>query len=96
MISLLGVNCTYEPSIDTSAFSNYHYVVDIDNKKLLYKESLDISVDEKEDANKLENFVNFIENIIKDKNSNSNILKTPLNLLKNRIEKSCEKSSFWG
>ena len=87
MISLLGVNCTYEPSIDTSAFSNYHYVVDIDNKKLLYKESLDISVDEKEDANKLENFVNFIENIIKDKNSNSNILKTPLNLLKNRIEK---------
>ena len=87
MISLLGVNCTFDPSIDTSAFGNYHYVVDIDNKKLVYKESLDISIDEKEDANKLENFVSFIENVIKEKNNNSNILRTPLLLLKNRIEK---------
>ena len=86
MLSLLGVNCTYDPSIDTSAFAESHYVVDIDNKKLIYKESLNISMDEKEDSNKLINLVNYVENIFKEKNVNSSILKRPLVKLKNRLE----------
>ena len=86
MLSLLGVNCTYDPSIDTSAFAESHYVVDIDNKKLIYKESLNISMDEKEDSNKLINLVNYVENIFREKNVNSSLLKRPLVKLKNRIE----------
>lgn len=86
MLSLLGVNCTYDPSIDTSAFAESHYVVDIDNKKLIYKESLNISMDEKEDSNKLINLVNYVENIFKEKNVNSSIIKRPLVKLKNRLE----------
>ena len=86
MLSLLGVNCPYDPSIDTSAFANSHYVVDIDNKKLICKESLDISIDEKEDFNKLINLINYVENIFKEKNVNSVILRKPLTKLKNRIE----------
>ena len=86
MLSLLGVNCTYESSIDTSAFGNYHIVVDIDNKKMIFKESLNISLDEKEDAVKLDNLFYYIENIFKEKNVNSNIIKKPLLKLKSRIE----------
>ena len=86
MLCLLGVNCTYEESIDTSAFADYHYVVDIDNKKLLFKESLNISIDGKEDSLKLTNLVDYIENIFKDRNSSSNILKKPLIKLKNNLE----------
>ena len=86
MISLLGVNCTYNENIDTFAFSNYHYIVDIDNKKLHFRESLNISIDEREEMNKLIQLVNFIENIFKDKNINSYFLKYPLISLKNHLE----------
>jgi len=85
MVCLLGVNCTYEPSINTSDFASNHYIVDIDNKKLIYKESNDVSIDE-DDGTKLVNFVNYIENILKEKNVNSNIVKIPLLQLKKRIE----------
>ena len=34
MDSLLGVNAYYDDSIDTFYFGKYHYIVDIDNKKL--------------------------------------------------------------
>ena len=86
MVSLLGVNCAYDPSIDTTAFGENHYVVDIDNKKIFFKENLNISVEEKEDVNKLNNLIDYIENILKEKNVNSNVLKKPLIKLKNNIE----------
>ena len=86
MVSLLGVNATYNESIDTFAFGNYHYVVDIDNKKLYFKESLNISIDEREDMNKLILLVSYIENIIKDKNVSSHFLRQPLINLKNHLE----------
>ena len=86
MISLLGVNSAYNEDIDTFAFSNYHYIVDIDNKKLHFRESLNISIDEREEMNKLIQLVNFIENIFKDKNTNSHFLKHPLVNLKNHLE----------
>ena len=85
MSSLLGVNCTYDQSIDTSAFSNYCYIIDIDNKKIIFKESFDLSKEEKEDSKKLNNLINYIDNILKEKTIDSYMLKKPLHKLKNRI-----------
>ena len=86
MVSLLGVNATYNESINTFAFGNYHYIVDIDNKKLHFKESLNISFDEREDINKLNQLVSYIETIFREKNVNSKFLKQPLINLKNHLE----------
>ena len=86
MVSLLGVNTTYNESINTFAFGNYHYIVDIDNKKLFFKESLNISFDEREDINKLNQLVSYIESIFRDKNLNSSFIKQPLINLKNHLE----------
>ena len=60
MSSLLGVNTTYDDSINTFAFGSYHYVVDIDNKKIYFKESLNISFGEREEMNKL---IQLVKNI---------------------------------
>ena len=86
MVSLLGVNATYSDSINTFAFGNYHYIVDIDNKKLIFKESLNISFDEREDINQLNLLVSYIESIFREKNVNSNFLKQPLINLKNHLD----------
>ena len=84
-VSLLGVNCSYDSSIDTSAFGESHYVVDIDNKKLFFKETLNLSLDEKEDSSKLNNLITYIDNILRERNVNSSVLKPPLVKLKNNI-----------
>ena len=86
MVSLLGVNSAYNESIDTSAFGSYHYIVDLDNKKMFYKESCNISIDEKDEATKLTQAVVYIQNIFKEKISNQNFLKTPLINLKTHLE----------
>ena len=68
MVSLIGVNSTYNDDIDTSPFSKYHYIVDIDNKKFFLKQSLEFSEDE--DLKEFQNckdLQTFIQNIIKDK-----------------------------
>ncbi len=39
MSSLLGVNCSYDSCIETKAFSSYHYIIDIDNKKIIFKKA---------------------------------------------------------
>ena len=85
-MSLLGVNCAYDSSIDTSAFGESHYVVDIDNKKIFFKETSNISIDEKEDSSKLNNLVSYVESILREKSANpKGILKAPLAKLKNNI-----------
>lgn len=71
MVSLLGVNANYDDSIDTFCFGRYHYIVDIDNKKIFLKESLDLSMDEKEEVDNLNNLQTYIQNIIKEKNIES-------------------------
>lgn len=86
MVSMLGVNSAYNDSIDTSAFGSYHYIVDLDNKKVFFKESCNISIDEKEDSTKLTQAIDHIQNIFKEKSSNQNFLKTPLINLKTHIE----------
>ena len=85
-VSLLGVNTTYEDSIDSFCFGRYHYVVDIDNKKIFLKESLDLSMDEKEEVENLNNLQIYIQNIIKEKNVESFFLKNFILKLKKDLE----------
>ena len=86
MVSFLGVNATYNDNIDTYAFSDYHYIVDIDNKKIIFKESLNISMDQKEESIKINLLYSYIDSIFKEKNVNSYYLKQPLLNLKNHLE----------
>ena len=81
---LLGINTTYNESINTDAIGRNHHIVDIDNKKIYYKEILNLSSEDGDD--KINLLVNYIENIIKEKNVNSNYLKMPLINLKNHLE----------
>ena len=86
MVSLLGVNATYDESINTSAFGRYHYIVDIDNKKILFKQALDLSIDEIEDIEGLANFQKYIENILKEKSVESCYLKKFIMRLKGSLD----------
>ena len=65
MVSMLGVNAAYDDCIDTFAFGSYHFIVDIDNKKILLKESLDLSLNEKEDSENVDKFDNYIKDFIR-------------------------------
>ena len=72
MVSLLGVNCTYNDDIDSSPFGKYHFIVDIDNKKMIFKEAGELSEDDEiNEVQILSNFQNYIQNIIKDKDKNN-------------------------
>ena len=86
MVSLLGVNSYYDESIDTFCFGRYHYIIDIDNKKIFLKESLDLSMDEKEEVDNLNNLNIYIQNIIKEKNIESYFLKNFIIKLKKGLE----------
>ena len=86
MVSLLGVNATYDDSLDTSCFGRYHYVIDIDNKKIFLKESLDLSMDEKEEVDNLNNLHMYFQNIIKEKNVESNFLRFFILKLKKNLD----------
>ena len=87
MVSLLGVHTAYDESIDTTPFSKYHYIVDIDNKKMILKESLDLSIDEKDDVDNLNSLHTYIQNIIKEKSSvESAFLKPFILKLKKNLE----------
>ena len=86
MVSLLGINTTYDDSIDTFPFGRYHYIVDIDNRKIFLRESLDLSIDEKEDVDHLSNLQQYIQNIIKEKNVESSFLKPFIIKLKKGLE----------
>ena len=87
MTSLLGVNSAYDESIDTFPFSKFHFIVDLDNKKIFLRESPDLSIDEKDDSENLSNLQNYIQNIIKEKsNVESSFLKTFIIKLKKNLE----------
>ena len=90
MVSLLGVNTTYNENFNTSAFGKYHYIVDIDNKKVYFKQALDLSEDDEiQEYENLEKFQLYIQSIIKekDKNNNSSIfLKNFVERLKKNLE----------
>ena len=89
-VSLLGVNMTYSENFDTSAYGNFHYIVDIDNKKLILKKTEDLSEDEdeKKEYYSLKKFLAYIKNIIKDKDKNieSFFLKPFIDRLKKGLD----------
>ena len=89
MVSLIGVNCSYSEEIRTSPFGKYHYIVDIDNKKMFLKQaSRMLDEDEIEEYTKLSNLNTYIENIIreKDKNIDSLFLKPFIERLKKYLD----------
>ena len=93
MVSLLGVNESYDDSIDTFCYGKNHYIVDIDNKKLFLKQSLDLSTDEKEEVGNLNNLQTYVQNIIKEKNTESYFLKNFILKLKKDLEAILSKES---
>ena len=95
MVSLIGINCTYNDEIDTSPFGKYHYIVDIDNKKVIFKQALDLSDnDEIREYESLINFQSFIQNLIKekDKNIENSFLKVYVARLKKYLENLLNKT----
>ena len=85
MDSLLGVNALYDDRIDTSAFGSYHFIVDLDNKKMILKTFELESIDE-EDVNDLNKIQDFIDNSLRDRNIESTFLKNTIKELKTGVE----------
>ena len=85
MDSLLGVNALYDESIDTSAFGSYHYIVDLDNKKIILK-TFELETIDEEDVNDLIKIQDFIDNSLRDKNIESTFLKNTIKELKTGVE----------
>ena len=85
MDSLLGVNALYDESIDTSAFGSYHYIVDLDNKKIILK-TFELETIDEEDVNDLIKIQDFIDNSLRDRNIESTFLKNTIKELKTGVE----------
>ena len=90
MDSMIGVNSTYNDKIDTYSFGKYHYIVDIDNKKIFLRQTSRFSnAEDFEDFNKLKNLYEYIQNIIRDKDKylDSIFLKSFIERLRRYLEK---------
>ena len=85
MDSLLGVNSSYEESINTSPFGSYYYIIDLDNKKIILKHS-SLDPETQEEVNELLIIQEFLQNSIKDKNIESKFLKYFIKELKTNLE----------
>ena len=86
MTSLLGVNDAFDESIDTHPFGRYHFIVDIDNKKIFLKVYTDIIDFELDDVKKLSSLQIYIQDILKEKNVASSFLKSFILKLKKNLE----------
>ena len=85
MDSLLGVNCSYDETINTSPFGSYYFIVDLDNKKIILKYGV-LDKEEEEDVKDLMKIQEFIQNSIKDKALDSAFLKNYIKQLKTNLE----------
>ena len=71
MVSLIGINSSYDENLDTSPFGRYHFIVDLDNKKIFLKQADRITEKgEINDFRNLEDLFPFLQNIIRDKDKN--------------------------
>ena len=93
MSSLLGVHASYNKNINTFAFGSYHHVVDIDNKKIIYREAPTMSIYDREESSKIIKIDNYVKNILKERNVNSQFLKNPLVKLKTSLENFMQEKS---
>ena len=94
LTSLLGINASYDDSINTFPFGDYHFIVDIDNKKLIFKEKNNLDIEIKKEVEQLSKLKSYFQNIIKEKNVESLYLKNYIELLKKSIENILSKEEL--
>ena len=88
MSSMLGVNTLYTDDMNTEPFGKYNYIIDIDRQNVILKKELDFCAEEDgKDFDGLNNFRNYIRNILKDKNVDSIFLKTYIDEMKKSLSK---------
>lgn len=91
--SMLGVNCTYTPDINTLSIYNTHFIVDLDNKKLILKyKSEEDEEDEASDVEKIKKLREYIKKILEERRVKSAFLEkiikdlvTELNLISKKV-----------
>ena len=88
--SMLGIYSSYDESINTSAFGDFHFIVDIDNKKLILKTYNDSN----EEAKKLITLHSYVHKIIEGKEVESFFLKKYMDELVKSIEKFLKENGF--
>ena len=88
MSSMLGVNTLYTDDMNTEPFGKYNYIIDIDRQNVILKKEIDFCAEEDgKDFDGLNNFRNYIRNILKDKNVDSIFLKTYIDEMKKSLSK---------
>ena len=96
--TLLGVNTAYNDELDTSAFGKSHFIVDIDSKKMIFKQADNLEGEEINDFDNLNDLYNYIQNIIKgkekekEKNIDYSFLKKIFGSLKKNLERVLSKN----
>ena len=86
MTSMLGVNTLYTDDFNTEAFGKFNYIIDIDKKNIILKKELEFSEeDDGRDYEGLNNFRNYIRNILKDKAVDSIFLKAFIDNMKKKL-----------
>ena len=93
--SLLGVNATYTEQIDTSPFGSYHFIMDIDNKKVFLKSNDEILEEGDEvEVKELQTLQEYIQSCIKAKNVESFFFKKFINELKINLDNILSKQIY--
>ena len=86
MTSLLGIPCAYNDSINTFGFSQAHYIVDLENKKMFLRVSGDMDDEDKKELKKICNLQDYIDMILRDKKVQSFFLKKFVSILYKDLE----------
>lgn len=86
MASLLGIPCTYNDSINTFGFSQAHYIVDLENKKMFLRVSGDMDTEDKKELKRICNLQDYIDMILRDKKVQSFFLKKFVSILYKDLE----------
>lgn len=84
--SLLGVTSGYVDSINTFGFNAYHFIVDLENKKIFLRVSSTMEEGEKNELKKLVSLQDYIELILKGKKIESFFLKKFISTLYQDLE----------
>ena len=81
--SMIGINCEFDESIETSELYHTHFIIDLDNKNIIFRfDEHDYSVPKlKKEIDQLISLKEYIENITENKS------KVESHFLKNKIQK---------
>ena len=96
MSSMLGVNTLYTEDMNTEPFGKYNYIIDIDRQNIILKKELEFcEEDDGKDFDGLNNFRNYIRNILKDKNVDSIFLKAFIDEMKKNLNNIITKEAIF-